>query len=360
MVLGLLSLGLLTLVAYLAMQTGLSSSLERWAHSLRGSPWVPVAAYVLVAYLTLNLLSLPVRVAGRLSNIRYDLTKQSWTSWTLDRLKALALGLLFSLLTVEALYWAIRNFGQLWWLVVWALALGLTLIMGYLAPVVLLPLFYRVRRIDDPDLDERARSLAGKANIDLIGVYEFKSSPKTERGTAALAGLGGTRRVLLSDHILKHYSLDEVEGILAHEFAHHLQRDSGLQLATSAALSFVGLYLADVFVRATMTYFGVSDLSLVATLPLFALFGTLFYTAVNPATHSLSRLREARADRLGSQLSGKPLALASALIKLHDQNLSDASPPRYLEALFYTHPAGRKRVDALLTISEGQAKGARR
>lgn len=351
--LGFLGLGLFTLVVYLSMPTGLSSGLESWGRTLGGSPWIHVAAYVVVAYLSLNLLALPLRLAGRQSHIRYGLTKQSWVSWALDRVKALALGLLFALITVEVLYWTIRNFGQLWWLILWGLALGFTLVGGYLAPVILLPLFYRVRRIEDADVDERVRKLAGKAGLDLIGVYEITSSPKTERGTAALVGLGRTRRVLLSDHILKDYSRDEVEGILAHEFAHHVQRDSRLQLVTSAALSLVALYLADVFVRVTMPYSGITNMSSVVTLPLFALFGTAYYTVMNPMTRSLSRLREGKADRLGASLCGKPLALASALVKLHNQNLSDASPPRYLEALFYTHPAGRKRVGALLAISKG-------
>ncbi len=351
MVLGLLGTGLFILVVYLSMLTGISSSLMEWSRTFGMSPWIHVAVYVVVAYSALSLLALPLRVVGRKSHLRYGLTKQSWVSWTFDRVKVSALGLLFALLTVEALYWTIRNFGQLWWLVLWAISFGFTLIAGYLAPIVFLPLFYRVRKIEDVDLVARVRKLAESAGVDLLGVYEFRSSPKTERGTAALVGLGKTRRMLLSDHILEQYTGDEVEGILAHEFAHHIQRDTGRQVALSAATSLLALYLMEVFVRATVPYFGISDVSAVATLPLFVLFGAIYYTAVNPVTHSLSRLREAKADRLGASLCGKPLALASALVKLHNLNLSDASPPRYLEVLFYTHPAGRRRVSALLDIA---------
>ncbi len=104
-----------------------------------------------------------------------------------------------------------------------------------------------------------------------------------------------------------------------------------------------------------MPSFGISNLSQVAALPLFVLFGTLYYTAVGPITRSISRWREAKADQLGASLSGNPRALASALVRLHNRNLSDASPPRFVEVLFYTHPAGQRRVNALLSLSREQS-----
>ncbi len=350
--LGLLGTILFALIAFASLPTGISSLLEAWATSVSGNPWIVIALYVVAAYLSLVLLSLPVRIAGRRSELKYRLTKQTWPSWTADRVKSLSLGLAFAIVSVEALYWSIRNFGALWWLVIWLIGVGVTVIAGYVAPVLLLPLFYKVGKVEDADLNDRLLGLARRAGVKVIGIYQFRSSPKTERGTAALAGLGRTRRVLLSDHILKHYTIEEIEGILAHELAHHVQRDPALQTLLSSSFSLLALFLADLFVRAAMTSFGIPSLSQVSNLPLFALFGVLFFTATGPLSRYVSRRREARADRTGASLSGNPEGLVSALIKLHDQNLSLASPSPLVEALFYSHPSGRRRVEDLLSVVE--------
>jgi STE24 endopeptidase len=340
---------LFALIVFASLPSGLSRDLEAWASSATRTAWATVALYVTVAYLSLAALALPLRISARMFDLKFGLSRQSWRSWILDRMKANALGFLFTLLAVEVLYWTIRTFGGLWWLSFWALATGFTILSSYLAPVLLLPLFYRVMKVDDPSIAERLQKLAERAGIRAVGVYNFASSPKTERGMAALAGLGRTRRILLSDHILQRHTAEEVEGILAHELAHHIQRDPLLYLVLSAALSLLGLYLTDLFLRLTMPSFGFTSLSAVSTLPLFVLFAIIFNTAVGPLGRYVSRRREARADLVAAELCQNPRALASALVKLHDQNLSDASPHSLVEALLYTHPSGRRRVDFLLS-----------
>ncbi len=301
-----------------------------------------------MGYGVLQALALPLRAAGRASDLRYGLSRQPWTAWAADRGKAFVLGLGVALFGAEVLYWTIRSFGVLWWLPFWGIALAFTAVTTYVAPVLLLPLFYRVRRVEDPEIRERVRRLASQAGIPVLDVHEFVSSAKTERGTAALAGLGRTRRVLLSDHILERYTPQEVEGILAHEMAHHVHRDALRYFLLSAALSLLALFLADLFVRAAVPAVGIAGMEQVATLPLFLLFGTLFFTGVGPLTGALSRRREARADRVGAALCGDPRSLATALVKLHDQNLSNAAPSRAVEVLFYSHPSGSRRVRWLL------------
>ncbi|MFQ5918884.1 MAG: M48 family metalloprotease [Thermoplasmata archaeon] len=338
---------------FLTLPTGLSLRLEAWALSLTTHPWGVVAVYVVVGYLVLAVLALPLRVVGRRSELKYGLTRQSWPSWALDRLKSTVLGLLFALLAIEVLYWTIRNFGEVWWVVLWILSIGFSLLAGFLGPVFLLPLFYRVAELKDPGLRDRLQDLSARAGVRAIGVYEFRSSAKTERGTAAVAGLGRTRRILLSDHISREYAGEEVEGILAHELAHHANRDVARSLLVSALLSLLLLLVLDRLVRGTMGAYGIASLDQVANLPLFILFGGLFYTLTAPLSRALSRRREALADRRGAELSGHPTGMARALIKLHDQNLGLADPHPWIERLFYSHPSGRRRVRRLLARQRG-------
>ncbi len=349
---GLLGFVLFLAVLFLTLPTGLSLRLEGWALSLTTNPWAVVALYVLVGYLVLVILALPLRVVGRRSELKYRLSRQSWSSWAWDRLKATALGLLIGLATVEALYWTIRNFGELWWIAFWLLSLAFTLLAGFLGPVVLLPLFYRVTETRDASLRARLQALAARAGVRTLGVYEFRSSAKTERGTAAVAGLGRTRRILLSDHILRKYTPREVEGILAHELAHHAHRDPARYLLLSALLSFLVLLVLDRFVRGSLGAYGMTSLDQVATLPLFVVFGGLLFAVTGPFSRAFSRWREALADRRGAELTGDPEALARALVKMHDQNLGVADPHPAIERLVYTHPSGHRRLQNLLRQRE--------
>ncbi|MDX1535023.1 MAG: M48 family metalloprotease [Thermoplasmata archaeon] len=238
-------------------------------------------------------------------------------------------------------------------MVVWLMATGFALLAGFLGPVVLLPAFYRVERVEDPGIADRVGRLAERAGVRTLGVFQFRSGAKTERETAALAGLGRTRRILLSDHILKDYSAREVVGILAHELAHHVRRDPVRFIVLGAAGSLLGLALLALLLPATMGSFGIARLEQVATLPLFVTLGLLIQTALGPVQRFLSRRREGEADRRGALLCGDPEALAAALVKLHDRNLSDAFPPRWVERLFYSHPAGGRRVRRLLDQRNG-------
>ena len=106
-----------------------------------------MAVLLNIGYLILAILGLPLRILARRRELRDALTKQSWGSWGIDRIKSTLFGLLFVLLAVQTLYWTIRNFGEAWWVVLWVLALGFSLLIGFLGPVVLLPLFYRVAEV---------------------------------------------------------------------------------------------------------------------------------------------------------------------------------------------------------------------
>ena len=118
--------------------------------------------------------------------------------------------------------------------------------LAQLAPVVLLPLFYDFKPLDRPALADRLVALAERAGARVLGVFEWRLSDRTRKANAALAGIGRTRRILLSDTLLAEHSDDEIEVILAHELAHHVYRDIWTGIALEAGLILAGFYLADV------------------------------------------------------------------------------------------------------------------
>ena len=127
------------------------------------------------------------------------------------------MSLVLGTIMVEIVYSIIRIAPQRWWIIAWAVFVGLFLLMAQLAPVLLMPIFYKFEPLNNDGLRERLTKLGERAGTRVRGVYEWKLSEKTNKANAALTGMGSTRRIILSDTLLEHYSDDEIEAILAHE-----------------------------------------------------------------------------------------------------------------------------------------------
>src|SRR5207248_5371035 len=132
-----------------------------------------------------------------------------------------------------------------WW--PWAAAAWLlvTLVLGRVAPVLILPLFYKVTPLDDPALRERLERLAAGTGLTLQGVYRLHLSVETRKANAALAGLGRSRRVLLGDTLLKQFTPEEIGVVFAHEVGHHVHRHLPKVVASSVVLAGLGLWLVN-------------------------------------------------------------------------------------------------------------------
>ena len=120
------------------------------------------------------------------------------------------------------LYWLIWTAGGWWWLAAAGLFFLVSVALGQLLPVLILPLFYKIERLDQPELAARIARLAEGTGLSIEGVYRMALSDETVKANAMLAGLGRTRRVLLGDTLLDAFSPDEIEVILAHEIGHHV------------------------------------------------------------------------------------------------------------------------------------------
>ena len=155
------------------------------------------------------------------------------------------MGLVF-LLGLYVLLW---YGGPLWWL--WAAAgwLIVSLVLGHILPFLILPIFYKVTRLDDTVLLQRLRRVSEDTGIRVEGIYRLHLSSETKRANAALAGLGRTRRVLLGDTLLQEFTPEEIEVVFAHEVGHHVHGHILKMTVWSVFLAVAGLWLADVVLR---------------------------------------------------------------------------------------------------------------
>jgi STE24 endopeptidase len=242
------------------------------------------------------------------------------------------------------IYVLLGFFPQTWWLWTSLVMLLFTVLLSNLAPILIFPLFYKNKPLDDPDLVNRLTELAEKAGARVKGVYVFDMSSKTVAANAALMGLGNTRRIVLGDTLVEKFTAGEIETVLAHELGHHVHRDLPLGIIVQSLLTLIGFWLANEVMRwgiATFNYTGLTD---PATLPLLIVALSVFGLVTMPLSNAWSRWREVKADEYALKVTGKPRSFISAMTRLANQNLADADPPAWVELLLHSHPSINKRV----------------
>jgi STE24 endopeptidase len=334
--------------------TGISGSMrglaETVARSIASSAWqdaVTVFTYVVLLSAINELGSLPIAFySGFLIERRYELSTERLASWLFDQGKTFGIGVLLGGGAAGLIYWLMQRSPDYWWLlagVVFALLIvGLT----NLAPVLLLPLFYPVKPIDRGPLRTRLLALADRAGARVLGAYEWGLSGKTKKANAALAGLGGTRRILVSDTMLAEYSDDEIEVVLAHEMAHHVHGDIWKGILFESGLILTGFCLSAALLRQLSGPLGLRGADDVAGLPLLVLSAGAVSLVMMPVAHAISRAHERSADHFALDLTRNPTAFVSAMRRLGAQNLAEEDPSRIVQWLFYSHPPLRERIAA--------------
>ena len=344
-------LGALAFTPYgLAMRT--------FAQSIaRSSPEASSTLLVYVVLLTLanEVVALPLAYyAGFLVERRYGLSNETIRAWAADEAKGLGLGLLLGGAAASIVYFFIRVTPDTWWLSAGLVFAVLIVGLANLAPVLLLPLFYTVKPLQRESLRARLLTLAERAGARVVGTYEWGLGEKTRKANAALAGLGRTRRILVSDTMLAEYSDEEIEVVLAHEMAHHVHGDIWKGLLLDAALILAGFYAASRALAWAVGPFKLSGLADAAGLPVLMLSAGAIALVMVPAAHALSRAYERSADRFALDLTKNPAAFVSAMKRLAAQNLAEEHPSKVIEWLFYSHPPIRERIAAAETWTAPQ------
>jgi STE24 endopeptidase len=221
-----------------------------------------------------------------------------------------------------------------------------------LAPVLLMPLFYDITPLTRDALRDRLIALANRAGTRVVGVFEWRLSDRTKKANAALAGIGRTRRILLSDTLLAEHSDEEIEVILAHELAHHVYRDIWSAIVVEMVLIALGCYVADVLLGVFATSAGLEGKGDVAGLPLLVLAAGAVSLVLLPVANALSRAHERRADRYALTMTRNAPAFMNAMRRLAAQNLAEEEPSRLVEILFHTHPPISARIAAARAYAE--------
>lgn len=306
-----------------------------------------IVVYVSVLTLLNEIGAAPIAFyTGFLLERRYGLSNERFAGWVRAQLKSLAIGLLLASAGALILYGLIARYPQHWWalagLAFSTFIVGLTLV----TPILLLPIFYRVKPLERESLRARLLTLAERAGARVLGAYEWGLSDKTRKANAALAGLGSTRRILVSDTMLAVYSDEEIEVVLAHELAHHVHGDVWKGIVFESGLILAGFYLAARLLEALERPLGLRGVEDIAGFPLLVLAAGAVSLVMLPVAHAISRAYERSADRFALDLTRNPEAFISALRRLGAQNLAEEHPSKIVQWLFCSHPPLRDRIAA--------------
>jgi STE24 endopeptidase len=325
--------------------SGLSPWLRNQIYTLTEATWLAVPLFAAGFALPYLILTAPLSYyAGYVLPHRYKQSVQSLAGWLTDQVKGLAVTAVLGVIVLEIIYFLMGVAPDTWWLWTGLVMLLFTVLLGNLAPVLIFPLFYSYKPLEDKDLVDRLTRLADRAGARIKGVYVFDMSSKTVAANAAVMGLGNTRRIILGDTLIEKFTADEIETVLAHELGHHVHQDLMKGIFVQSIITLFAFWIADLFMRwgiATFGYYGLTD---PATLPLLIVALSIVGLITMPLTNSWSRWREVKADEYALRTTGKPEAFVSAMTRLANQNLADAAPPAWVEFLLHSHPSISKRV----------------
>ena len=325
--------------------TGLSKSILALSHSYTSNDYIALLIFLGIIGIAESIINFPLNFySGYILEHKYDLSNQTLSKYFQEKLKGLILGLVIGIPVMFAFYYILRTFGDNWWLVLGIFMFIVSVILGRLAPTLIMPLFYKFKPIENEGIKNRILELCKKAGVKIQGIFTFDMSKNTKKANAAFTGMGKSRRIILGDTLMNNFSESEIETVFAHEVGHYTKRHILKLMTVSTIMTFLGLFITAKLYEASLGYFGFNSVSDIAALPLLFLYLSLYGLITTPITNIQSRKYEWEADTFALQTTKDKGAFISAMEKLADQNLADKSPNKIIEYLFHSHPSLEKRI----------------
>ncbi len=338
--------GLVFLLVY--QLGGFSTACAQKLSRLTPVVWLQLAGYLAIFASSWWAVFSPLRFySGFMLEHRFGLSRLTIRGWLVREAKHLLVSGVLGLVLMEGWYALLRAFPATWPVYATLGWVAVSVVLARMFPTWLLPIFYKTAALTDDALARRLLALCERAKVSALGVFRMDLGVETRKANAALAGMGRTRRVLVSDTLLERFTPEEIETILAHELGHHRYRHITKLLCFSGIGSYAAFVLVQMLVPGWLARLGVTGLSQIAGFPTLMLALSLIGLVGLPIQNGISRAFEWQADRFVPTVVGtQAAAFASALRRLGELNLADPAPPRWVEWLFYDHPAIMDRINA--------------
>ncbi len=290
---------------------------------------------------------------------RYGFNKTTVKTFIVDLFKGWGVTILVGAPIIAGVFWFFEQTGSLAWLYAWGAVTVVQIVLMFVAPVVIMPIFNTFEPLEDGELKQAIESYAHARNFKLKGVYTMDGSRRSTKSNAFFTGFGKFRRIVLFDTLIEKHSVDELVAILAHEMGHFKKRHIHKFVLISIISTGLMLYILSLFITSPDLFqaFGMEHISVYAGIVFFGFLYSPISMVISTIVNSLSRRFEYEADRYAADTYGKPDALISGLKTLSVDNLSNLTPHPLKVWLEYSHPPVLDRIRALRNAAGSSAQG---
>ncbi|WP_341325764.1 M48 family metallopeptidase [Methylotuvimicrobium sp. KM2] len=315
------------------------------------SPMLTGLGSVATIILFMTLVEIPTHVYQTfVIEEKYGFNKSTPQQFIKDQLLQLGLMLAIGLPILALILWVMDSIGSLWWLWAWAILISFSLLMSWLFPTVIAPLFNKFTPMEDGSLKQRIQGLLARCGFNSQGIFIMDGSKRSGHGNAYFTGLGNNKRIVFFDTLVNSLEEEELEAVLAHELGHFKCKHVIKMLVASSIMSLISLAILGWLIDKPWFFsgLGVSEASNAAALLLFTLVSPVFTPFMQPISAYFQRKFEFEADDFAAA-NARADKMISGLVKLYEENASTLTPDPLYSAFHYSHPPAAIRIAHLET-----------
>ncbi|HCI51936.1 MAG TPA: peptidase M48 [Gallionella sp.] len=326
--------------------------------SLFSQPIAQGMAIIVAVLLLSSLLEMPFNLYRTFRiEARFGFNKMTFRLYLLDTAKGLLIGAILGLPLLFGVLWLMEQMGANWWLYVWSVWVGFNLLILFLYPTFIAPLFNKFSPLQDEAMKTRIEALLSRCGFTSSGLFVMDGSRRSAHGNAYFTGFGKSKRIVFFDTLIERLSVDEVEAVLAHELGHFKHRHVVKRIVSTFAMSLGFLWLLSLLMNTTWFYQGLGvDPALSSgqahtalALLLFFMVMPVFGFFISPVMSAYSRKHEFEADAYAAKQT-RAADLVSALVKLYQDNAATLTPDPLYSKFYDSHPPAAIRIRHLQSL----------
>ncbi len=325
-----------------------------WSSTVFDTPLLQGMAVIVTVLLISSLLETPFGLYSTfVIEAGFGFNKMTPGLYLLDALKGLLLGAVLGLPLLFGVLWLMGQMGDWWWLYVWAVWVGFSLLLLFIYPAFIAPLFNKFKPMQDEASKERIAALLERCGFTVSGLFVMDGSKRSTHGNAYFTGFGKTKRIVFFDTLLQRLAPAEMDAVLAHELGHFKHRHVMKRIAITFAASLAFLWLLAQLMQSDWFYQGLGVQSKSTALALLLFFMTLpvFTFLLQPLSSYYSRKHEFEADNYAATQTDAH-DLAAALVKLYQDNAKTLTPDPLYATFYESHPPAAERIAHLMGRSK--------
>ncbi len=324
--------------------------LDQWVRGFGFSELVTGLCFMGVLMVAKMIIGLPFSIYSTfVIEERFGFNKTTPKTFVLDLLKGLLLGVLIGGPVLAAILAFFMYAGDLAWLYAWIALTLFTLVMQYVAPTWIMPLFNKFTPLEEGELRTAIEEYTQKVDFPLQGLFVIDGSKRSSKSNAFFTGFGKNKRVALYDTLIENHTTEELVAVLAHEIGHYKKKHIIKGMISGVLQSGVMLFVLSIFLQEPDLFeaFYMEEMSVYAGLIFFGMLYAPISMILSIFMQMSSRKHEYEADEYAAKTTGKPEDMISTLKKLSKDNLSNLTPHPFYVFLNYSHPPALERINAL-------------